>query len=128
VLENWIFRREISVIDAINACHKAWVMDIRRWIFGWDWKIRKLRKKWDDIREGSLKKKGRLRRTLLEKLDRTEERLRMLEERKMSRWDRARFCKEIEIDLEEVKSLKDIKAEEYEEIQAQRRKDHPSSL
>ena len=97
-------------------------MDIRRWIFGWDWKIRHLRKGWDDVREDSLKKKGRLKRTLLEKLDRTEERLRMLEERKMSRWDRARFCKEIEIDLEEIRALKDAKAEELEEIQESREK------
>jgi hypothetical protein len=97
-------------------------MDIRRWIFGWDWKIRKLRKKWDDLREGSLKKKGRHKRMLLEKLDRTEEHLRMLEERKMSRWDRARFCKEIEIDLEEIKSLKDVKAEEFEASQHQDQK------
>ena len=89
-------------------------MDILRWIFGWDWKIRRIRKRWDDLREGSLKKKGRQKKMLLEKLDRTEERLRMVEERKMSRWDRARYAKEIEIDLEEIKALKDVKQEEFD--------------
>ena len=102
-------------------------MDVRRWIFGWEWKIRHLRKKWDGIREGSLKKKGRHKQSLLEKLDRAEEHLRMLEERKLSRWDRARFAKEVEIDLEEIKALKDAKPEELEEAMERRNRERPNS-
>ena len=90
-------------------------MGIRSLIFGWGWKVRHLRKRWDREREKALKKEEPLRSRLLEKLDKTEEKLRILEERRLSRWDRARFSKEIEIDLEEIKAMMDAKPEELEQ-------------
>lgn len=87
-------------------------------IFGWGWKIRRLRKKWDRIREKSLKKKGRLKSDMLAKLDQVENSLRMLEERNPSRIERARLAKEVSIDLSELKEMLKMKPEEY--MQAQR--------
>ncbi|RKX98513.1 MAG: hypothetical protein DRP54_08170 [Spirochaetes bacterium] len=80
--------------------------------FGWQRKLRKLRKKWDRLREKTLKKEKPVRHILLEKLDRTEEKLRILEERTLTRWDRARLSKEIEIELEEIKAMLEAKPEE----------------
>ena len=84
-------------------------MGLLGWIFGWEWKVRRLRKKWDRLREKSLKKEEPARHIALEKLDKAEEHLRMLEERRLSRWDRARFIKELEIDLEEIKAILEAK-------------------
>ena len=49
-------------------------------IFGWKWKIRRLRKRWDRLRERSLKKDEPLRGKLLQDLDTIEQDLRTLEE------------------------------------------------
>ncbi len=82
-------------------------------LFGWKWRVRKIRKHWDRLREKSLKKQEPLRSTLLAKLDQIENNLRVLEERKsITRIERARISKEIEIDLEEVKALVKSKPEE----------------
>lgn len=90
-------------------------------IFGWDRKIRKLRKRWDRLREKSLKKKDPLKSTILAKLDQVENNLRVLEERKsITRVERSRISKEIEIDLEGIKALVKTKEEEYVRQQTMR--------
>jgi DNA-binding transcriptional MerR regulator len=81
-------------------------------IFGWPRKIRKLRKRWDRLREKSLKKKGIVRKTALEKLDMIEQKLRTLEEQKITRLDRSRLSREIEIDLAEIKAMMDSTPDE----------------
>ncbi len=83
-------------------------------IFGWAGKIRKLRKKWDRLREKALKKKEPLKSTILVKMDQIENNLRVLEERKsIARVERARLSKEIEIDLEGIKALVETKDEDF---------------
>ena len=67
----------------------------------WEGRIRKLRKKWDRTREKVLKRKGTEKQQLLEKLDQIENNLRLLEEKELSRIDRIKVRKEVEIDLEE---------------------------
>jgi DNA-binding transcriptional MerR regulator len=81
-------------------------------IFGWPRKIRKLRKRWDRLREKSLKKKGIVKKTALEKLDMIEQKLRTLEEQKITRLDRSRLSREIEIDLAEIKAMMDSTPDE----------------
>jgi hypothetical protein len=87
-------------------------------IFGWPRKIRKLRKRWDRLREKSLKKKGVVRKTALEKMDMIEQKLRTLEEQKITRLDRSRLSREVEIDLAEIKAMLDATPDEI--VQAQR--------
>jgi hypothetical protein len=81
-------------------------------IFGWGHRIRKLRKRWDRLREKSLKKDAGIRATLLPREDQIEQNLRILEERKLNRRERARLAKEVEIDLVEMKAMLNIKPEE----------------
>ena len=81
--------------------------------FGFGRKVRKLRKKWDRLREKALKKEQPLKGDILLKMDQIEQNLRILEERKVSRMERSRLSKEIEIDLEEIKAMVKMKEEEY---------------
>ena len=81
-------------------------------IFSFQGRVRKLRKRWDRLREKSLKKKEPLKSRLLLRLDQTEQNLRTLEERRVTRVERARIAKEIELDLEEVKAAVRAKEEE----------------
>jgi hypothetical protein len=74
-------------------------------IFGWPRKIRKLRKRWDRLREKALRKHGLVKKTSLEKLDMTEQKLKTLEEQKITRLDRSRLAREVEIDLAEIKAM-----------------------
>ena len=90
-------------------------MGLLRLIFGWNWKIRRLRKKWDRERENALKKHEPIKRILLEKLDNAENNLRILEEQRLSRVDRARLSKTLEIDLEEIKAMLKSRPEELRE-------------
>jgi len=80
--------------------------------FGWKRKVGKLRKNWDRTREKTLKKDAMLRARLLPREDQIEQNLRILEERKLNRGERARLAKEVELDIEEVKALLDSKPEE----------------
>jgi hypothetical protein len=94
-------------------------------LLGWQRKIRKLRKRWDRLREKTLKKNAALRARLLTKEDQIEQNLRILEERHLHRGERARLAKELEIDLEEIKALIDEKPEKAEQanvMQAQQQK------
>ena len=83
-------------------------------LFGWRRRVRKLRKRWDRLREKSLKKKSVIRATALERLDSIENNLRILEERRLSRIERARIAKDVEISLDEVKALLKTKPEEFD--------------
>lgn len=87
-------------------------MGIFSLLFGWNWKVRRLRKKWDRAREKTLKKKGSIRQMALQKLDTIENNLRMLEEQRLSRMDRARLSKEVEIGVAEVRGLLNTKPDE----------------
>lgn len=80
--------------------------------FGWRHRIRKLRKRWDRLREKSLWKSGPLKKLLLEKLDLAETNLKVLEERQISRIERAKLARDIEIALAEVDALLKSKPEE----------------
>jgi hypothetical protein len=91
-------------------------MDLLGMIFGWNWKVRRTRRKWDRLREDALKKEGHLRKTLLEKLDHTEETLRIIEERKLSRKDRQRNMKIVKSELNYIKDLLEGKIIEQEMI------------
>lgn len=86
-------------------------------LFGWGRKVQRLRKRWDRIREKTLKKKNPLKGTLLARLDQIENSLRMLEERNPSRLERARLAKEIEIELSELKEMLKMKPEEFQQAQ-----------
>ncbi len=86
-------------------------------LLGWNWKIRRIRKKWDRIREKSLKKDEPLKGTLLMKLDQVENSVRMLEERRLSRLERARLAKEVDVDLSELKEMLKMKPEEFQQAQ-----------
>ena len=79
---------------------------------GWSRKVRRLRRDWDRRREKALTKKGRVKKFLLEKLDKIENRLRIIEEQPLQRRSRGRIAKEIEIDLAEVKIILKMKDEE----------------
>lgn len=82
-------------------------------LFGFGRKIRKLRKKWDRLREKALKKKQPQKGDILTKMDQVEQNLRILEERKVNRVERSRLAKEIEIDLEEIKTMVEMDEKEY---------------
>ncbi|MBI4173777.1 MAG: hypothetical protein HY519_03600 [Candidatus Aenigmarchaeota archaeon] len=74
-------------------------------IFGFGYRVKKLRRRWDRLREKTLGKKDPMRSQILERLDTIENNLKTLEETKLTRVVRARMAKEIEIDLEEVAEL-----------------------
>lgn len=88
-------------------------------LFGWNRKIRKLRKRWDRLREKALKKEQPLKGDILTKMDVIEQNLRVLEERKVNRVERSRLAKEIEIDLEGIKAMVKMKDEEYVQQKSQ---------
>jgi len=87
-------------------------MDILRLILGWNWRVRRLRKRWDRLREKALKKKNPIRLDSLKRLDLISPNLIMLEEQRLGRVDKARISKDIEINLAEVKALLKTKPEE----------------
>lgn len=82
--------------------------------FGWRTSVRRLRKRWDRAREKALRKKDPLRRMALEKLDAIQSNLIILEEQNLTRVDRVRLAKEVEIGIAEVRGLLESKPEEIE--------------
>ncbi len=80
-------------------------MDILGMMMGWDWKVQRTRRRWDRLREHSLKKEGRVRREALRELDILEDKMRMLEEQDMSRRDRIRLMRELEMGMANVEDL-----------------------
>jgi sensor c-di-GMP phosphodiesterase-like protein len=81
------------------------IMDILGIILGWKWKVQRTRRRWDRLREHALEKEGRVRREALKELDLVEEKLRMLEEQSMSRRDRTRIMREVEMELSNINDL-----------------------
>jgi hypothetical protein len=80
-------------------------MDVIGKMMGWDWKVRKVRRRWDRLREKSLEKKGRFRHTLLKMLDDIENKVRILEEERLSKRDRKRILAEVTGELEKIKYM-----------------------
>lgn len=88
------------------------MIKILDFLLGWNYKVRKLRKGWDRTREKSLKKKDPIKQMALHKLDVIENNLRMLEEQNLSKMDKSRISKQVEIEIEEVKGLLKMKPKE----------------
>jgi hypothetical protein len=82
-------------------------------VFGWERRVRKLRKRWDRLREKADRKHGPVRAKALNLLDAINSNVTTMEERQLSRIDRARMAKDVEISLEEVREL--LKMKNYEE-------------
>lgn len=86
-------------------------------LFGWGRRIGKLRKRWDRIREKALKKDEPLKGSMLMRLDQVENNLRMLEERALTRVERARLAREVELDLSELNETLKMKSKEFQQVQ-----------
>jgi len=84
-------------------------------MFGWERRVRKLRKRWDRLREKADRKHGPLRTRALQRLDAINSSITTMEETQLSRIDRARMAKDAEISLEEVKELLKMKGGEEKE-------------
>jgi len=80
-------------------------MDIFGMVLGWNWRVRRVRRRWDRIREHALEKKGRVRENALERLDQVEDKVRMLEEEHLSRRDRVKILRETEMVLANINDL-----------------------
>jgi hypothetical protein len=89
-------------------------MDILGMILGWNWRLQRTRRRWDRLREHALEKEGRVRHEALRQLDETEDKLRMLEEQKLSRRDRTRMLREVKMELSNTYDLIE-KGEEWME-------------
>lgn len=87
-------------------------------LFGWNGKVRRLRKRWDRLREKSLRKDASVRATVLPKEDQVEQNIRVLEERRLPHGERARVAKEVEIDLAEIKAILDEKPQKMQQANA----------
>ncbi|MBU0898342.1 MAG: hypothetical protein KKB03_02130 [Nanoarchaeota archaeon] len=82
---------------------------------GWNRRVRKIRRDWDRAREETLKKKGELRKILLKKLDLIEENIKLIEEQPLSRLNKRKIARGIEIDMEEIKTILEAKKDELSE-------------
>jgi len=82
-------------------------------LFGWGRKIRGYRRRWDRLREKTLKKPLPARAVLLSKEDQIEQNIAALEERRLTRGERARIARSIELDLAEVKAMLKGRPEEF---------------
>ncbi|MCK4713968.1 MAG: hypothetical protein KAT35_00205 [Candidatus Aenigmarchaeota archaeon] len=80
-------------------------MDILGMVLGWNWQVQRTRRRWDRLREHALEKKGRVRAKALEKLDLVEDKVKMLEEQHLSRRDRVKTLREIEMELANINDL-----------------------
>jgi len=82
--------------------------------FGFDWKLKNLRKKWCKLRLKVLKMEKEERKTLFDMLDDVEQELRTLEEEELTRADRARILERVETGLKEIEeTLKPRKEKEF---------------
>jgi hypothetical protein len=80
-------------------------MDIIGMVLGWNWKVRRTRRKWDRLREHALEKKGRLREKALKELDSIEDKMRIIEEERLSRRDRTKMLREVKMVLANISDL-----------------------
>jgi hypothetical protein len=99
------------------------LMDILGMVLGWNWHVQRTRRRWDRIREHALEKKGRLREKSLEKLDTLEDKVKMIEEQHLSRRDRVKILREIEMELANINDLVE-KGEEWLESPVSRQDEH----
>ena len=70
--------------------------------FGFDWKLKNLRKKWCKLRLKVLKMEKEERKAIFDMLDDVEQELRTLEEEELTRADRARILERVETGLKEI--------------------------
>ncbi len=89
--------------------------------FGFDRKVRGLRKKWCKLRMKSLKQSKENKGRLLEMLDNVENDLRSLEEQKLGRGDRGRIAEQVENGLKEVEEV--LKGKDKEEKVSEKTED-----
>ena len=80
-------------------------MDVLGMVMGWNWQVQRTRRRWDRLREHALEKKGRVRERALKELDLIEDKLRTLEEEHLSRRDRIRILREIQMELHNIADL-----------------------
>jgi hypothetical protein len=80
-------------------------MDLFGMVLGWNWKVQRTRRRWDRLREHSLEKQGTVRKKALKDLDFIEDKLRMLEEESLSRRDRTKIMREVEMELANIADL-----------------------
>jgi hypothetical protein len=80
-------------------------LDFFAMIFGWDWKVQRTRRKWDRLREHALEKEGRVRKEALRELDLVEDKLKMIEEQSLTRRDRVRLMREVNMALANIADL-----------------------
>jgi hypothetical protein len=80
-------------------------VDIFSMIFGWNWKVQRTRRRWDRLREHALEKEGRVRKEALKELDVIEDKLKMLEEESLTRRDRVRLMREVQMALANIADL-----------------------
>ena len=73
--------------------------------FGFDWKLKNLRKKWCKLRLKALKMEKEERKTFFDMLDDVEQELRTLEEEELTRADRARILERVENGLKEIEEI-----------------------
>lgn len=74
-------------------------------IFGWNWKVQRTRRRWDRLREHALEKEGRIRKEALRELDVIENKLKMIEEESLTRRDRVRIIREVQMALANIADL-----------------------
>ena len=80
-------------------------MDILGMFLGWNWRLQRTRRRWDRVREHALEKEGRVRHDALKQLDDTEDKLKILEEEKLSRRDRIKMLREIKMEIANIADL-----------------------
>jgi pyruvate ferredoxin oxidoreductase gamma subunit len=81
------------------------MMDILGMMMGWNWKVQRTRRRWDRLREQTLGKEGIVRKKALEQLDLVEDKVKMLEEQNLSRRDRIRTMRDVEMELSNINDL-----------------------
>jgi len=102
---------------------RTMLMDIIGMVLGWNRQVQRTRRRWDRLREHALEKKGRVREKALEKLDMVEDKVKMLEEQHLSRRDRVKTLREIEMELANINDLIE-KGESWLEPPVSRRDEH----
>ena len=91
-------------------------MDVARTVLGWNYRIRRLRKRWDRLREKSLRRKDPARGAALSKLDSIATSLTTLEEQRLSRIDKIRLSHEVSAGLEIVNDMLKEEQEDEEDM------------
>ena len=99
------------------------LMDILGMVLGWNWQVQRTRRRWDRLREHALGEKARVRMKALKNLDELEDKVKMLEEQHLSRRDRVKILREIEMELANINDLIE-KGENWLESPESRHSEH----